>query len=150
MSRVLLPPFHVGRGAVKLSCEPLAVEWEATASRDILINQRLDPSTEVRLVVRASVTPGTLDVVLSPQERQAPPVALAIAVRSTTSRMRNFVELQASEGPGAYSGIVALQASDLYRELSLFPVLARRTDGPRGLGVAAHKGAILADGEIVK
>lgn len=141
MSRAEFYPYPIAEGALHLTCR---VEDERVAAEDHrLLLQGIDDSDTATVHLELSMDDGVIDRVVSPDERDDPPVKVLVLVQSLPSRTREAVELNESEG--VWSGTATLVKSALYEAVSLEPVLARTKSGTDE-AFATHAGARIASG----
>jgi len=140
MSRVEFFPYPVGRHALLLTYEVQSDGLELGDGRRILATA-LPETGSVKVALTVSVQPGTLERVLPPAELENPPVAVVAAVRSVTSRQRQAVRLHSADG--VWKGLLDIPKQDLYREISIEPVLLRTAPGTDD-AYADHLAAALA------
>jgi hypothetical protein len=100
----------------------------------------------VMLALEVLVANGTYERVLPENEQSDPPVEVVMAVRSISSRERELVGLERHDG--GWRGALDVPKSEVYGELTLYPMLVRTRAGDT-TAFASHVGALVASGTEV-
>jgi len=141
VSRASFYPYEVAPDTLSLDCS-LEPEPQSQTGRFVFEGM---PQDGVRARFGVELVPGTIERVFPDQERSDPPAAVYVLVKSTTSRLREAVELERDQA-GRYAGEYLLAPDTFYGEVGFEPVLARRRPQHLDDRFATHAGARLAWG----